>query len=325
MAPKKAAFYAGPFLFLVSFQLLSIELTSEASKQVQGFPAAKHKKFPTHAQAAAWIAENDGSSFNAFAPPKPSTSSSTVDDARPQKRAKREPSPDRTPALPGREVWCDGSSLSNGQKGAAAGIGVFWGDGEDERRNLSERLPGVLQTNNRAEMYAVARILETDPDKTLPLIINTDSEYTINVFSRYLPKWRQNGWKTADNKPVLNQDLIHYITKLIALRMPPNSYALTANIKFRKVKAHVGIYGNEMADELAKKGAMMSEVGDVDWAERGRKLEIELEEKKGREGRGEKERLEEKVGYEVELEGAEEWVLSAEDMEKELEEAEGKV
>lgn len=51
-------------------------------------------------------------------------------------------------------VYTDGCCFQNGYYGAQAGIGVFWGDwGYAEDRNLSERLPGSEQTNNRAELW----------------------------------------------------------------------------------------------------------------------------------------------------------------------------
>lgn len=79
-----------------------------------------------------------------------------------------------------RIVYCDGSALGNGRKGATAGIGIYW---EGTRLSYSERVPGPIQTNNRAEMYAIARVLEQDTTPHLPLTIATDSEYCINCGS----------------------------------------------------------------------------------------------------------------------------------------------
>lgn len=68
-----------------------------------------------------------------------------------------------------------------------------------------------------------------------------------------------------------NRDLIEYVVSLIALRMPPQATDAdkakkpTANVTFLKVKAHVGIEGNEMADKFANTGAMSPEVPDRDF------------------------------------------------------------
>ena len=56
-------------------------------------------------------------------------------------------------------VYCDGSSLFNGTKSARAGYGVYF-EGEPQN-NISERLKGEAQTNNRGEIQAVSSALET--------------------------------------------------------------------------------------------------------------------------------------------------------------------
>ncbi|CAG8818261.1 11695_t:CDS:2, partial [Racocetra persica] len=84
-------------------------------------------------------------------------------------------------------VWTDGYCKRNGLSYAIGGIGVFFRD--NDIRNLSERLPGERQTNNRAEIYTVIRALEIC-DKKENLIINTDSNYVI--ISRDIKKPKTN-------------------------------------------------------------------------------------------------------------------------------------
>lgn len=88
------------------------------------------------------------------------------------------------------------------------------------------------------------------------------------VFSKWIAGWQRKGWRNSAGDPVANQDLILYVLSLIKLRSPSdtNAKSATANIIFQKVKAHVGIDGNEMADKLANTGAMMPETKDVDFA-----------------------------------------------------------
>lgn len=71
---------------------------------------------------------------------------------------------------------------------------------------------------------------------------------------------------TADGKPVVNKDLIVYIVSLLKLRTPADSSSRTGNITFQKVRAHVGIEGNEMADKLANNGALLEVKDPVDFA-----------------------------------------------------------
>ncbi|GAA6044713.1 hypothetical protein NBRC10513_004577 [Rhodotorula toruloides] len=271
----------------------------ECSAQVKGFPAARHKKFPTKAEAEAFV-RGDDRPTSAAGPPNAGTSTALqnkraggADGAgvSPAKRQKRAIVGDEgfqaNKAVPNvfagssskRRVYCDGSSRGNGKVGATAGIGVFWGHDEGAK-NLSERLPGKLQTNNRAEMYAIARILETDPHPDEPLTICSDSEYTISVFSKWIPNWKRRGWKTADGKTVANQDMIRYVLSLLALRAASSSSkSALANITFQKVKAHVGIEGNEQADRFANNGAMMPEVPDRDFAAATKENEKKLKAK----------------------------------------------
>ena len=77
-------------------------------------------------------------------------------------------------------------------------------------------------------------MLETTPKDELPLIIRTDSKYSIRcklafrgIFqhtnitagvTEFLPNWRRNGFRTANGKPVANKALICYIDALLAER-----------------------------------------------------------------------------------------------------------
>ncbi|GJN88506.1 hypothetical protein Rhopal_001472-T1 [Rhodotorula paludigena] len=242
----------------------------ECKAQVDGFQGARHKKFPTLQDAQAFVGggappvpsapggSGNAASGSAFLDSRKKRGSDAAD--RPSTAAKRQkravvgnagadPVFGASPAIKGRKVYCDGSSRGNGQKGATAGIGVFWGH-EVGASNLSERLPGSLQTNNRAEMYA--------------------------IFSKWIPGWKRRGWKTSDGKPVANQDLIRYILSLLALRMPADWTSPLANITFHKVKAHVGIEGNEQADRFANNGALMPEVAERDFAAATRDNERKL-------------------------------------------------
>ncbi|KAF9202309.1 hypothetical protein BGZ49_007515, partial [Haplosporangium sp. Z 27] len=75
-------------------------------------------------------------------------------------------------------IHTDGSALSNGKAGSQAGLGVFFG--VNDPRNLSERLDGEPQTNQRAELMAVIRAIEVCGSDTAPIEIRTDSMYTVN-------------------------------------------------------------------------------------------------------------------------------------------------
>ena len=145
------------------------------------------------------------------------------------------------------DVYTDGSCLSNGQQGAQAGLGVFYG--VNDPRNISERVPGA-QTNNRGELLAPIRVLQ---GTTGPVKIHSDSKYVIDGVTKYLAHWKRNNFTTAKKTPVANQELWELLDSLMVGR----------NIKWVHVAAHTGIHGNEEADRLANVGALLPPPVDI--------------------------------------------------------------
>ncbi|KAF5025333.1 hypothetical protein F66182_2591 [Fusarium sp. NRRL 66182] len=150
------------------------------------------------------------------------------------------------------KIYTDGSSLANGQAGAAAGLGVFFGPRDE--RNLSERLPGEPQTNQRAELMAMLRALEIVP-LTQGVQILSDSQYSINCITQWGPSWKKNGWKTATGGIVKNQDIVR---DLLAKRDQRNQAGAVTDFKW--VKGHANDAGNIAADHLANIGSRMPKV-----------------------------------------------------------------
>lgn len=146
------------------------------------------------------------------------------------------------------EIFTDGSSRGNGTNGASAGYGVYFGPGDS--RNLSARLPGSRQTNQRAELMAITEALKAVPSNQA-VIIKTDSQYSISCFTVWKTTWLRNGWRNARGGEVENRDLIQYGLELIEARRSAGGTSM-----LQKVPAHSGVHGNEMADRLANEGAM---------------------------------------------------------------------
>ncbi|KAI0289770.1 ribonuclease H-like domain-containing protein [Russula brevipes] len=164
-------------------------------------------------------------------------------------------------------VYTDGACSGNGQPGSVAGIGVWWGP--NDPRNLCERCPG-RQTNNRAELIAIIRALETTPITSVPLVIKSDSEYAIKCFSVWLPGWRRNNFTTSSGMPVKNVKLIMYMSVLFSTRERSGQ-----QVRLQHVRGHAGEVGNEGADTLAVRGAKLKDVEEPDWDA----LRLEVEEK----------------------------------------------
>ncbi|EKM83940.1 hypothetical protein AGABI1DRAFT_14088, partial [Agaricus bisporus var. burnettii JB137-S8] len=143
-------------------------------------------------------------------------------------------------------VYSDGACKGNGKAGSIAGVGVFYGP--NDPRNLAERCPGD-QTNNRAELIAIVRVLETVPVSSQKLLIKTDSRYSIKCVGQWLPKWQENGFRTAEGLPVKNVGIVKYLAALLNERAGRGQPVL-----LQHVKGHSGNPGNDGADAQANIG-----------------------------------------------------------------------
>ena len=132
------------------------------------------------------------------------------------------------------EIYTDGACRGNPGPG---GWGALLTAGEHVKE-LSGADP--LTTNNRMELTAVIRALEA-LKRPSEVRIFTDSEYVRRGITEWVRSWKARGWKTADRKPVKNQDLWERLDALAAGH----------RIEWRWVRGHSGIPGNERADRLA--------------------------------------------------------------------------
>jgi ribonuclease HI len=136
-------------------------------------------------------------------------------------------------------IYTDGACSGNPGPGGW-GVVIQFTDGS--QHELGGHAP--QSTNNRMELQASIEALSAL--KTLPLSsfeasLHTDSEYVKNGITKWLPSWKKRGWKTAQGKAVLNQDLWEALDELNSDR-----------IQWHYVRAHVGHPGNERADAIAR-------------------------------------------------------------------------
>ena len=137
-------------------------------------------------------------------------------------------------------VYTDGSFSWETVGVGFAGSG-FCVEGEPEW-DAAFHLPGELQTNNRAELYALIMALQNLP-KDWPLVVISDSFYVVNGVKEGF------GEPTAFRrkaKLIANSDLWEILRNTLSKRSQPWEVEWT--------RGHVGIAGNERADRLAKKG-----------------------------------------------------------------------
>ncbi|KAL2167447.1 hypothetical protein VTG60DRAFT_1198 [Thermothelomyces hinnuleus] len=220
---------------------------SAAQEAIVGWKGPKFKKFDTRAEAEAFVRSYSASGRGATSTAASETEQDEVDSVEepPTKRARTtsKPTNTRTGVI---VIYTDGSSLGNGRLGATAGVGVYFGPGDP--RNISERLKGETQTNQRAELTAILRALET-VDLTQDVEIRTDSKYAIQCVTEWYINWERNGWMTRAG-PVKNQDLVQLVRDKLDERE-----AKGGRTQFIWVKGHDTDQGNIAADRLAVEGA----------------------------------------------------------------------
>lgn len=98
-------------------------------------------------------------------------------------------------------------------------------------------------TNNRMELLAAISALES-LSRPSPITIVTDSAYVKNGVTGWIHGWKRNGWKTADRKPVKNEELWKRLDAAQAQHQ----------VTWKWVKGHAGHAENERADALARAG-----------------------------------------------------------------------
>ncbi|KAM4060557.1 RNase H domain-containing protein [Hirsutella rhossiliensis] len=216
---------------------------NDAAAAIKGVKGPKYRRFAKRSEAVEYIKQLGSreaiEALGETAKDRP--------DPPPADKAKKK---DVEIALPSEDmlkIYTDGSSLANGKVGSRAGVGVFFGDGDP--RNVSERLVGDPQTNQRAELMAMLRALEIAPEGQTVQIIS-DSQYSINCVTQWAIGWKMKGWVTATGEKVKNQDIIRAVLD----RMEERTRA-GANTYFHWVKGHSSDRGNVAADRLAVRGA----------------------------------------------------------------------
>ena len=135
-------------------------------------------------------------------------------------------------------IYTDGACLGNPGPGGWAALLRYNGH--------TKELVGAasMTTNNRMEMRAAINGLKA-LNRPCNVIIHTDSQYLRQGITQWVHKWQRNGWKTANKKPVKNQDLWQELLKAIE----PHT------VRWEWVRGHSGHDENERVDTLASEAA----------------------------------------------------------------------
>jgi len=139
--------------------------------------------------------------------------------------------------LPRVDIFTDGACSGNPGPG---GWGALLRYGKHEKEISGGE---AATTNNRMEIMAAIKALQS-LTKPSAVTIHTDSRYLMDGATKWLERWKANGWKTADKKPVKNDDLWRALENAVA----PH------DVTWRWVKGHSDHVENARADTLARAG-----------------------------------------------------------------------
>lgn len=134
-------------------------------------------------------------------------------------------------------LFTDGACRGNPGPGGW-GVILRYGDTEKELFGGEKNT-----TNNRMELTAAIQGLNSLKE-SCDVELTTDSQYVRQGVLEWLEGWKKRNWKTADKKPVKNQDLWEALDQA----------TLRHRITWHWVRGHSGHEENERADQLANKG-----------------------------------------------------------------------
>jgi ribonuclease HI len=135
------------------------------------------------------------------------------------------------------EVWTDGACSGNPGPGGWGAILSY--KGKEKELSGGE----AMTTNNRMELMGAISALEM-LTRPCTVALHTDSQYLRQGITAWIHGWKKNGWKTADRKPVKNEELWKRLDAALGRH----------KIEWKWVKGHAGDEMNERADALARAG-----------------------------------------------------------------------
>lgn len=153
------------------------------------------------------------------------------------------------------EIYTDGACRGNQNVNNSGGWGFVIKDSSTgkERHTWGHALN---TTNNRMEMTAAIKALSVIRKRPRSEVtLYSDSNLLIKGMTEWLDGWKAKGWCNAQRKPVENVDLWQCLDELNQLH----------DLTWQHVKGHAGIAGNELADELANRGAS-GDAGSQDYS-----------------------------------------------------------
>lgn len=133
------------------------------------------------------------------------------------------------------EIFTDGACSGNPGVGGWAAILRY----QNKEKEIYGAEPNT--TNNQMELRAIIEALKS-LKRPCHILLATDSQYVMKGYTEWLPGWIARNWKTADKKPVANQQMWQELLDLSSRHQ----------IEWKWIKGHNGHKENERCDELAR-------------------------------------------------------------------------
>jgi ribonuclease HI/exonuclease III len=140
-------------------------------------------------------------------------------------------------------LYTDGAAINNGWKNGRVGLGVWHKEGS--RHNKSLKVTYGSMTNQRAELLAIIEAIHSKDDRKIQII--SDSETSLKGILERAKSWEDRNWLGVQNK-----NEWEYLLYILRKR--------TATTRFKWIKGHAGLDGNEQADKLAGEGISSEQV-----------------------------------------------------------------
>jgi ribonuclease HI len=137
----------------------------------------------------------------------------------------------------GVSIWTDGACSGNPGPGGWGAVLRYGGHKKELKGGQA------FTTNNRMEITAAIEALQS-LKRSCEVSLHTDSQYLRAGVTDWIDGWKRNGWRTADRKPVKNEDLWRRLEEA----------AQRHQIEWFWVKGHADNELNARADKLAREG-----------------------------------------------------------------------
>jgi ribonuclease HI len=145
------------------------------------------------------------------------------------------------------EIYTDGACSGNPGPGGWGALLIFKGAERELKGGAA------ATTNNRMELTAAIMALEA-LKRPCTVRLTTDSTYLKDGITRWIARWKENGWRTAGRKGVKNVDLWQRLEGALERHQ----------VEWHWVRGHAGHPENERADKLAREGMAGGEGSSTD-------------------------------------------------------------